>query len=521
MSTATITESTITESEPTTRSENGRPPGGSNGGPPEAPSSSHADDTADVDVFVLDTDGGLLENCERVLSSEGYGCRVESDPQAAVDHLARKSYDVVLVDRDAPGVDVLELVRELRKRSNRTLPVIMSDDVSVNSSREAMDAGAWDYFPKPFSAGQLLALLGRASYTVDRTRALENDAGSDGLLLDNGLTILGVSEALKSAVRKAIRVANTGASVLLAGESGTGKELFARLIHEKSRREQNEFVPVNCAALPGELLESEMFGHREGAFTGAVREKPGLLETADEGTLFLDELTEMSPGLQAKLLRVIQDGAVRRVGSEEVDSVVDVRFISATNREVESALKSGKLRDDLYYRLRTVPIRLPPLRNRPEDIPVLARHFIVEWWEQYRGGDGPPPSLSPEALDALVSYPWPGNVRELENLVEQAVIFAEPDQPLGVDDLPLGEDTVDTGSVSPSSTGWAKLFDFDQSYHNAKDEVIARFEREYLTRIVVRADGNLSEAARESGVDRTTLYRLMEKHDLSRDSFME
>ncbi len=509
MSTATVSDGDIMTTSST------------NGGPPSPSSNGRGDDRAELDVFVLASDEELLGNCRRVLSSEGYGCRVESDPEAAVDHLERKSYDVVLVDRQTPGVDVIELVRDLRRRSKRTLPVIMSEGVSVDDSMEAMDAGAWDYFPKPFGAGQLLALIGRASYTVARTRAIESETDSDGILLNNGLTILGVSDALKSAVRKAIRVASTDASVLLVGESGTGKELFARLIHEKSKRHDSEFVPLNCAALPGELLESEMFGHRKGAFTGAVREKQGLLEAADGGSLFLDELTEMSPGLQAKLLRVIQDGAVRRVGSEEINSVVDVRFISATNRDVESALEDDQLREDLYYRLRTVPIRLPPLRDRPEDIPVLARHFIVEWWETYRGVDGPPPGLSPEALDALVSYPWPGNVRELENVVEQAVIFAEPDQPLEVEDIPLGEDGVDSRSASPNSTGWAKLFDFEQSYHNAKDEVVARFEREYLTRIVVRADGNLSEAARASGVDRTTLYRLMEKHDLSRDSFME
>ena len=271
-------------------------------------------------------------------------------------------------------------------------------------------------------------------------------------------------------------------------------------------------VPINCAALPEPLLESEMFGHRKGAFTGADRDKPGLLETANGGTLFLDELTEMSPPLQAKLLRVIQDGVVRRVGSESNDAMVDVRFISATNREPMEAVKDGILREDLFYRLRVVPIQLPPLRNRQEDIPLLANHFLTLYWLRHREGADHMPKLSDSSVAFLRSRPWRGNVRELQNVIEHVAVLAEPDQVIEPDSIPIYSDGGDW-PVETASTA-AML---DEAFHPAKDRVIAQFEREYLTRLVGRANGNMSKAARLAGVDRTTLYRLMDKHDFQRN----
>lgn len=351
----------------------------------------------------------------------------------------------------------------------------------------------------------------------------------EGVLVGDGPSILGASASMRRAVDRALRVAGTDASVFLVGESGTGKELFARLIHEKSRRSGGALVPVNCAALPADLLESELFGHRRGAFTDAVRNKAGLLETAHGGTLFLDELTEMDRGLQAKLLRVIQDGVVRRVGSEETDAVVDVRFITATSRDPRRAVREGLLREDVYYRLRVVGIRLAPLRERPEDIPVLSRHFLARSWRRHRREDGPPPRLRADALSALVQHPWPGNVRELQNVIEQTAIFAGPGEIVGPGRLPplAGEPAGGNGAhpvtrmngVRPKTTEETRERS-PAPYHAAKKRIIDRFEREYLTRVVLRTEGNLSEAARRSGVDRATLYRLMDKHELSRDALM-
>jgi transcriptional regulator with PAS, ATPase and Fis domain len=263
------------------------------------------------------------------------------------------------------------------------------------------------------------------------------------------------------------------------------------------------------------LLESELFGHRKGAFTGADREKPGLLETANGGTLFLDELTEMTLPLQAKLLRVIQDGVVRRVGSEVTDAVVDVRFISATNRDPQEAVEKGFLRSDLYYRLRVVPIKLPPLRQRLEDIPLLANHFLTVYWQRHRQAGDRMPRLSEQSIGFLRSRPWRGNVRELQNVIEHVAVLAEPDQVIEPDNIPIYDDGADW--TPPLANGTTSAAALDDAFHVAKERVIGQFERDYLARLVTRAGGNMSKAARLAGVDRTTLYRLMDKHGLQRD----
>jgi transcriptional regulator with PAS, ATPase and Fis domain len=309
------------------------------------------------------------------------------------------------------------------------------------------------------------------------------------------------------------RVAPTDASVFVTGESGVGKELIAQFIHQHSRRSSRPFVAVNCAALPEPLLESEMFGHRKGAFTGAVRDKPGLLETASGGTLFLDELIEMSRPIQAKLLRVIQDGIVRRVGSETTDAVVNVRFIAATNGDPEAAVQAGTMREDLYYRLRVVPIHVPPLRERPEDIPLLAEYFLATYWVRHRKKGEAFPKLSEGALRSLCTHPWRGNVRELQNVIEHVAVLAEPSSSIRPEDLPLAAEARPAGGAT-AATLFSSLL--EESYHVARERVITQFEMQYLTWLLSRASGNMSKAARIAGVDRTTLYRLMERHGLQR-----
>jgi transcriptional regulator with PAS, ATPase and Fis domain len=274
-------------------------------------------------------------------------------------------------------------------------------------------------------------------------------------------------------------------------------------------------VPINCAALPEGLLESELFGHRKGAFTGAERDKPGLLEIANGGTLFLDELTEMSLPLQAKLLRVLQDGVVRRVGSEKEDAIVDVRFISATNRSPQDCVAKGTLREDLMYRLRVVPINLPPLRKRQEDIPLLANHFLTHFWERHRGANEPSPKISDGAIEFLRSRPWRGNVRELQNVIEQLTVLTEPGRVISAEDVPIYDD----GTPEPPTAGLPANVLAD-SFHVAKDKLIAHFEKEYLSQLISRAGSNMSKAARLANIDRTTLYRLMDKHGFRREEMM-
>jgi DNA-binding NtrC family response regulator len=334
------------------------------------------------------------------------------------------------------------------------------------------------------------------------------------------VTLLGRSPAFLRSIELARKVARTDASVFITGESGTGKEMVAQFIHHHSRRSSRPLIAVNCAALPENLLESEMFGHVKGAFTGAVRDKPGLLETANGGTFFLDELTEMSQTIQAKLLRVIQDGVVRRVGSETTDAVVNVRFIAATNRDPQDATEDGVLRKDLYYRLSVVPLRVPPLRERVEDIPVLAEHFLTLYWNRHRDYGAPKPSFSRGAMRALQAQVWRGNVRELQNVIEHAVVLLDPGTEIQAEDLPFIDGMVEPADIWAAGEITQEKFQ-DEKYHVVRDRILSEFERGYLRWLVDRAGANMSRAAKLAGVDRTTLYRLMEKHGLQRDTIIK
>ncbi len=471
---------------------------------------------AEIRLLVVDDEASILESCQSVLSGEGYDVEVERRAEEALRRVRAQTFDIVLIDQNMPNVHGLDILAEVRRNSPDALPIVMTGHATAESSVRAMQAGAWDYLPKPFTATQLMVLVGRAAFTLLRTRKISTPTERKGVLVERGSQILGVSKSMREAVAKALKVAPTDASVFITGESGTGKELFAQYIHHESRRSRKPFMAVNCAALPGELLESEMFGHKRGAFTGAIRDKAGLLEVADGGTFFLDELAEMPMPLQAKLLRVLQDGVLRRVGSEKDDAVVNVRFISATNREPEQALEEGLLRHDLYYRLRVVPIRLPALRDRPEDITVLIRHFVAHFWQRHQLPGKEPPRLGRETLDRLVAYEWPGNVRELQNVIENLVVLSDPEEEIPPDRLTM----LGSGEYAGETrVAGLPAIDVNLPFHDAKQEIIDRFEREYLSQLVARAEGNMSEAARQAGIDRTTLYRLMDKHNLAREAF--
>ena len=481
------------------------------------------EDKASVQILVADDERTLRESCATVLEHEGYKVAVCGHGEEALDKLKHGRFDIVLADLYLAPVTGMDLLHAALEANRETIVIVITGNPSVASSVGALRAGAWDYLPKPFSATHLQILIGRAAHTVKvarETRQLQAELARQHGNSEK-LTVLGISPAFRKAIELARKVAITDASVFLTGESGTGKELFAQFIHHHSRRSSRSLVAVNCAALPEPLLESEMFGHVKGAFTGAVRDKPGLLETANGGTFFLDELLEMTKPIQAKLLRVIQDGVVRRVGSEHNDAVINVRFIAATNREPEKALQDHTLREDLYYRLRVVPIHIPPLRERPEDIPLLAKYFLQLYWTRHRGNETPMPRLPETALRALRSYPWRGNVRELQNIFEHAVVLLEPGADVQPGDIPFldqheGPREPDTATPALSATGVR-----EQTYHSARERLIAEFERRYLGWLVKQAGRNMSRAARIAGVDRTTLYRLMERHGLQRDTVDE
>src|SRR5213596_35409 len=489
---------------------------------------------AGIRFLVVDDDRTLRESCSNLLQLDGYQVTAAGPGQEALELLRHRRFDIVLLDLYMSDVSGYDLLRAALETSPETIVLMMTGNPSVASSVEALRLGAWDYLPKPFSATHFQILVGRAVHTVSVAQESKQQQAEFAKEHGNSdrVEVLGVSPVFRRAIDLARRVAPTDASVFITGESGSGKELIARFIHAHSRRSSKPLVALNCAALPEALLESEMFGHVKGAFTGAVRDKAGLLETANGGTLFLDELLEMSKPTQAKLLRVIQDGVVRRVGSETTDAVVNVRFIAATNGDPEEAVKSGGLREDLYYRLRVVPIYVPQLKNRPEDIPLLANHFLNYYWRAHRDQKSAVPTLSESAIRALRAHAWPGNVRELQNVIEHAVVLLEPGAELRAEDLPFVQaaaaaSAVSTGSASEAGDGGehssavdaeSQLFPMplEETYHVARERLLAEFERRYLTWLVAQAGNNISKAARIAAVDRTTLYRLMERHGLQR-----
>lgn len=468
---------------------------------------------ANLRLLVVECDDSLREGCVAVLRGEGYAVTGSARGDEAIRLLQKRRYDIVLVNLFMSGVSGMKILETARDAHADSLVILMTGNPSVETNIRALQAGAWEYLAMPFTAEQLQLAVGRAAHSVLEGRG--HPVASPEVAAeapDTGMaSLIGVSPAFCRAVDLARKVAKTNASVMISGESGTGKEGIAQLIHKQSRRSGKRFVAINCAALPAQLLESEMFGHKKGSFTGADRDKPGLLEVAHNGSLFLDELTEMPLALQAKLLRVIQDGVVRRVGSEQEDATVDVRFISATNRDPNEAVRTHLLRDDLFYRLRVVPLHLPPLRDRLEDIPLLANHFLCQYWRRHRISDGDCPSLSASALDLLTSLSWPGNVRELQNLMEHLAVLADAGSVIQADDLP-GRSDAAVGNTA--TRGWPAHL-MSKAYHPAKEAVLAHFEKEYLATLVARAERNMSKAARLAGIDRTTLYRLLEKHDVA------
>src|SRR5919106_632109 len=454
---------------------------------PSAPgqqSDRSTDNPSTVRTLLVDDDASLWESCSSVLRHEGYDLTVAGRGDEALTLLRRRPFDIVLVDWHMSGVPGCELLEAAVTTHPGTIVIVMTGKPTIESSLDALRRGAWDYLPKPFSAVQLQILMGRAAHAVAVAREslaeqarLEREGGNSDLF-----PVIGVAPVFRKALALARKVAETDASVFLTGESGVGKELFAHFIHRHSRRSSRQFVPLNCAALPEPLLESEMFGHNRGAFTGAIRDKPGLLESAHGGTLFLDELAEMSKAVQAKLLRVIQDGVA-----------------------------AGQLRRDLCFRLRVVPIHVPALRDRPEDIPVLAEYFLVQFWRRHRPGLERP-RFSPAALRTLAAHAWPGNVRELQNVIEHAVVMVEPGADLEPADLPFLEIPEPGGPALEQPEGAE-----EGDYYAARDRLLASFDQRFLRRVVARAGGNLSKTARLAGIDRTSFYRLMERHGLDRE----
>ncbi len=446
-----------------------------------------------MNILVVDDELGLRHTLSLILQAEGHVVRTASDGAAALEQLAAAPADIILCDVRMPGVDGLSFLDRHRAGGDHALVIMMSAYGDDEAALEAIRRGAYDFIAKPFRADQVLLVLRKAieREQLQRTVAQLHDEIS-ALRAPTG--IVGRSPRIADALALAEKVARHPSTVLVTGESGTGKELVARYIHRASPRASAPFVAVNCGAIPEALLESELFGHAKGSFTGATSDRDGLFAEADGGTLFLDELGELPMPLQVKLLRALQEGEVRRVG-DNVSRSIDVRVVAATARDLEADVAEGKFRADLYYRVNVVRIHLPSLRERTEDVPELVRHFIDRFNRrlglQITGA-------APATMRALMEYPWPGNVRELENVIERAMVLADGPQ-LGVEQLPA------LGTAAPApGTATSPL---DLSVKRRTEEL----ERALITEALERTRGNRTRAAKLLDLShRALLYKIRE-----------
>ena len=463
-------------------------------------------------VVVVDDEPTLRRTVARTLSQRGFEVTQCEDGAAALEHVRTNDPDVMLIDLMMPGVSGMDVLREVKSLKPDIECVMMTAYSKVEDAVAAVRAGAYDFLTKPFASFDAVAItVAKAAERrrlIAKTRSLEEqlDRGGDGGFAE----IIGQSSPMRSVFRLVEGVAAASSTVLILGESGTGKELIARAIHRRSGRASKAFVAVNCSSIPDTLIESELFGHVKGAFTSANTSRAGLFEVADKGTLFLDEVGDLTLAAQVKLLRALQEGEIKRVGSNET-RLVDVRVIAATNVDLAEKIAAGRFREDLYYRLNVIAIELPPLRERRDDIPILAQHFLRKFT---RKSGKEIRRLTPETLSALSSFAWPGNVRQLENAMERAVVLARGDE-LTVDDLPDALAPAKTG-VRATDTGEA--IDLvaralaDVPYAEAKRRMVRDFDRAYAQQLLDRSNGNVSEAARLAGLDRSNFRRVLRKH---------
>jgi two-component system, NtrC family, response regulator PilR len=453
---------------------------------------------AEMRVLVVDDEPGMLEVCSEILA-EIPGVRVVSEQNSAraAELLGAQSWELLVTDLCMPAVDGLELLRIARERDPEMPVLMLTAFPSVETAVESMKHGAADYLTKPFLPDDLLLTVQRlldGRQLRDENRLLRRQVERSYAFGD----MIGHSTAMQDVFDLITKIAGTDVDVLITGETGTGKELVARSIHQRSRRVDKRFVPVDCGAIPEDLLESELFGHERGAFTGAHAKSLGLLEFAHRGTFFMDEVAQLSIKLQAKLLRALQERRVRRVGgTHEIE--VDVRVLAATGLDLQTEVNAQRFRMDLYYRINVAQIHLPPLRQRTDDIPPLVNHFLTRYGRDM-GRDGI--QLDAVALEVLCGYPWPGNVRELQNVLKRALALARTDT-IVVDDLP--EHVVAAAAVTDGTrTG----------YFGLREQHVASFEKEYLQRLLHTCRGNISQAAAEARLPRGTFYRLLARHAL-------
>jgi DNA-binding NtrC family response regulator len=444
-------------------------------------------------VLVVDDEASIRESLEMIVSYEGHEVETAQDGKECLEKLRDEEVDLVLLDVRMPGIDGLRVLQEIRKTRPDLQVVMISGQATIDAAMTAARAGAFDFIEKPLDRERLLLTVRNAVKQAELARENRELEGQ----IDRRYEILGESPEVRRILETIDRVAPTDARVLITGENGTGKEHVARRIHWRSRRRKAPFVDVNCAAIPPELIESELFGHEKGSFTGATGMKRGTFELADGGTLFLDEIGDMSPDAQAKVLRVLEEGRIQRVGGTTTLGI-DVRVIAATNKDLLSEARENRFREDLYYRLNVVPIHIAPLRERQVDVPVLARHFLTE---SCRNHQVPTRVLTEGAIGFLRGYSWPGNIRELRNLMERLVILSSDEE---VTEKVLRE------FLHRTHGDREDLFTQCETFEEFKE----RSERLFLEKKLVALGWNIKKTAESLGMQRSNLYKKLEKYGL-------
>ena len=459
---------------------------------------------ATMRILVIDDDLTVCKSCQKIISKVGFGVDYSLTGHEALQRMEERAYDVVFTDLKMAEMGGLEVLRFIRDRDPDIVVVVITGYATVASAVETMKTGAFDYLPKPFTPAEFRAVLNKA--VKERRTILENrelaaqpsiTAGFDGIVFE--------SQKMQTAFNMVPKVAPTDSNVLIVGESGTGKELIARAIHRLSKRREGKFFAIDCAALSGTLLESELFGHVRGAFTGAIQDKPGVFEVANHGTVFLDEICNISVEVQAKLLRFLQEREFMPVGARETKSV-DVRLVFATNRDLKDMVAEGTLREDFYYRIFVYPIGIPPLRHRMSDTPLLAYHFLKKYSKSF---GKPVQSISRKAMEALCQYEWPGNVRQLENVIQAAIIASDTEE-ISTKDLPEFREPQKVPSLPPRTN-----VELKRLKKELRARTVEKVERDFLLHALKRNDGNVTRAAEDVGMQRSNFQGLMRKHGIA------
>jgi DNA-binding NtrC family response regulator len=464
-------------------------------------------DEARTRVLVVDDDAEVRRGIVRRLEGDGHQVEPMHDPREVLELIASgvDRWDVVLLDVGLPEISGIELLRKIRSAGLHASVIMLTGDDSANTATECMRSGAFHYLTKPFRTFELSSLVeSGARYALLRRELDQARLATDA----SSSMLVGTSTAMRNLRSAVARLATQELPILIRGESGTGKELVARALHDTGTRRAQPFVALNCGAIPESLIDSELFGHSKGAFTGATTDRAGVFVEADGGTLFLDEIGDMPLAVQARLLRVLQEGEVRPIGSTGLRKV-NVRVIAATHVDLARAVESGRFRLDLYYRLNVVVLAVPPLRDRVDDVPLLAAHFLRK-----HGGSGAP-QLEPETLELMSQYAWPGNVRELENALMYAVALHHGES-IGPSALPF--------QIVPLARGTQKLGLFADDDElppltEAKRQLIASFEQSYVSKVLRKSKGSVSEAARLAGLDRANFRRLLQRYSIDPSAF--